>query len=109
MAQAIEQYANDIVLAIEGSLITIPNDLKSKGLLGDEDYDRIVNTQAIPPLQRANDLVQCVSRQVKIDPGQYQVFCSVLVKHCNLHSLLKILPKPDGESCYTAYASLQLD
>ena len=108
MAQAIEQYANDIVLAIEGSLITIPNDLKSKGLLGDEDYDRIVNTQATPPLQRANDLVQCVSRQVKIDPTQYQVFYSVLEKHPNLHSLLKILQKPDGESCYTAYTSLQL-
>ena len=108
MAHAIEEFANKIAQAIQGNLITIPNDLKSKGLLGDEDYDRIVNTQAISPLQRANDLVQCVSRQVKIDPGQYHVFCSVLEKHYNLHSLLKILPKPDGESCYTANMSLQL-
>ena len=102
MAQAIEQYANDIVLAIEGSLITIPNDLKSKGLLGDEDYDRIVNTQATPQLQRANDLVQRVIAQVKLDPTQYQVFYSVLEKYPNLQVLLKILPTPDGESCYTA-------
>ena len=102
MAQAIDEHANTIALAIEGNLTTVGNDLKWKGLLGDEDYGRIVNTQATPPLQRANDLVQCVSRQVKIDPRQYQVFCSILEKYCNLHSLLKKLPKPDGESCYTA-------
>ena len=101
MAHAIEEFANKIALAIQGNLITIPNDLKSKGLLGDEDYGRIVNTQATPPLQRANDLVQCVITQVKIDPGQYQVFYSVLEKHPNLQVLLKMLPTPDGESCYT--------
>ena len=102
MAHAIEEFANKIALAIQGNLITIPNDLKSKGLLGDEDYGRIVNTQAISPLQRANDLVQCVITQVKIDPTQYQVFYSVLEKHPNLQVLLKILPTPDGESYYIA-------
>ena len=102
MAHAIEEFANKIALAIQGNLVTIPNDLKSKGLLGDEDYGRIVNTQAISPLQRANDLVQCVITQVKIDLTQYQVFYSVLEKYPNLQVLLKILPTPDGESCYTA-------
>ena len=105
MAHAIEEFANKIALALQGNLITIPNDLKSKGLLGDEDYGRIVDTQATPQLQRANDLVQCVSRQVKIDPTQYQVFYSVLEKYQNLQVLLRILPTPDGESCYTACPS----
>ena len=101
MAEAIEQYANQIALAIQGSLTTVGNELKSKGLLGDEDYGRIVH-QATPPLQRANDLVQCVITQVQIDPTRYQVFYSVLEDHRNLQILLEILPKPNGESCYTA-------
>ena len=102
MAHAIEEFANDIALGIQGNLTIIANDLKSKGLLGDEDYDRIVNTPAISPLQRANDLVLCVYRQVKIVPTQYQVFYSVLEKHRNLQFLLNKLPKPNGEPCYTA-------
>ena len=100
--EAIERNTNDIARAIQGNLIIIANDLKPKGLLGDEDYDRIVNTQATPQLQRANDLVQRVIAQVKLDPTQYQVFYSVLEKYPNLQVLLKILPTPDGESCYTA-------
>ena len=70
MAQAIEVFANQTALEIQGNLMTISNDLKWKGLLGDEDYDRIVNSPATPPFQRAIDLVQCVSRLVKIDPTQ---------------------------------------
>ena len=104
--KAIEHNTNDIARAIEGNLTIIANDLKPKGLLGEEDYDRIVNTPATPPLQRANDLVQRVIVQVKIDPTQYQVFYSVLEDHLNLRVLLEILPKPNGEPCYTAYVSL---
>ena len=70
MAEAIEVHTCKIALSIEGSLTTIANDLKTKRLLSDEDYDRIVNTPATSPLQRANDLVQCVITQVKIDPTQ---------------------------------------
>ena len=103
MAHAIEEFANNIALAIHGNLATIANDLKYKGLLGEEDYGRIVETPATSPHQRANDLVQCVSRQVKIVPQQYQVFYGVLEKHHHLQILLKILPKPDGEPCYTLY------
>ena len=95
--KAIDENANDIARAIQGNLTIIANNLKSKGLLGDEDYDRIVNTPATPPLQRANDLVQCVYRQVKIVPKQYQVFYGVLEKHRNLQFLLEIIPKPNGE------------
>ena len=102
MAHAIEEYANNIARAMQGNLTTIANDLRSRGLLGDEDYGRIVETTATPPHQRANDLVQCVSRQVKIVPEQYQVFYGVLEQHNNLQVLLKILPKPDGKPCYTA-------
>ena len=102
MAQAIDEHANQIALAIQGSLTTVGNKLRPRGLLGDEEYGRIVDTQATPPLQRVNDFVQCVSRQVKLDPTQYQVFYSVLEKYPNLQVLLEILPTPDGESCYTA-------
>ena len=101
MAEAVGEHANTIALAIQGNLTTVGNELKSKGLLGDEDYGRIVH-QATPPLQRANDLVQCVITQVQIDPTRYQVFYSVLEDHRNLQILLEILPRPNGESCYTA-------
>ena len=102
MAHAIEEFANKIALAIQGNLTIIANDLKWKDLLGDEDYGKIVNTPAISQLQRANELVQCVSRQVQIDPGQYEVFYGVLEKHRNLQVLLKKLPKPNDEPCCTA-------
>ena len=48
MAEAVGEHANTIALAIQGSLTTVGNKLKSKGLLGDEDYGRIVY-QATPP------------------------------------------------------------
>ena len=51
MAEAVGEHANTIGLAIQGNLTTVGNELKSKGLLGDEDYGRIVH-QATPPLQR---------------------------------------------------------
>ena len=98
MAQvkAIQQNTNDIAETIQGSLERIANDLR--GWLGDGDYDRILNTQVGTPFQRANDLVQRVITQVKIDPGQYQVFYSVLEKRGHLDGVLKKLPKPEGES-----------
>ena len=101
MSHPIEEYASNIALAIQENLTIIANDLKCKRLLGDEDYGRIMDTTAIPALQRANDLVQCVSRQVKIGPKQYELFYGVLEKHRNLQVLLKTLPKPDDEPCYT--------
>ena len=100
--KAIRQNANDLAELIRGNLTLIANDLKGLQLLGDEDYDRIVNTKATPPLERANDLLQCVITPVKIAPTLYQDFYSVLEKYLNPHVLLKLLPKPEGESCYTA-------
>ena len=94
--KAIEQNANNIAQLIKGNLALIANDLRE--LLGDLDYDRIVQTPAIPQLERANDLVQCVLTQIKQDAMQYQVFYSAIAKHRNLQGLLRKLPKPDGES-----------
>ena len=93
-AEAIQENTNHIAKAIQGNLVLIANDLRK--LLGDVDYDRILNAQ-ITPFQRANDLVQCIITQVKTDSGQYQVFYSVLEKYPNLHGVLKKLPKPGGE------------
>lgn len=102
--KAIRQNANDLAELIRGNLTLIANNLKSLRLLGDEDYDRIVNTKATPPLERANDLLQCVITPVKIVPTLYQDFYNVLEKHLNPHVLLKLLPKPEGKSCYTSIA-----
>ena len=98
MAQvkAIQQNANQIAGAIQGNLEMIANDLR--GWLGDGDYGRIVNAQVGTPFQRANDLVQRVITQVRIDPGQYQLFYSVLEQYDDLHGVLKRLPEPEGES-----------
>ena len=98
--KAIEQNANDLAALIRGSLTLIANDLKGLRLLGDEDYDRIVNTKATPPLERANDLLQCIITPLKIAPTLYQDFYDVLEKYLNPQVLLKLLPKPEGESCY---------
>ena len=95
-AKAIQDNANHIAEAIQGDLERIANDLRE--MLGGGDYDRIVDVHVGTSFRRANDLVQCVITQVKIDPGQYQVFYSVLEKYPNVHGLLNKLPKPDGES-----------
>lgn len=98
--KAIQQNANDIAWAMQGNLELIANDLR--GCLGDGDYDAQVGT----PFQRANDLVQRIITQIRIDPGQYQVFYSVLGQHDNLHSVLKKLPKPEGEAVLLLCISL---
>ena len=97
-ARAIEQNINSIAKLISGNLTFIANDLKSKGLLGDEDYAGIVDTLAINPLQRANNLLRCVITQVEIAPKLHQVFYGVLEKHCNSQALAAILPKQVGKS-----------
>ena len=96
--EAIKESVNKIGKLIRGNLTTIANDLKWVKLLTDQDYDEIVNAPGIPPLQRANTLIQRVIAQVEIDPAQYEVFHGVLEKHLNPEVLRKILPKLDGES-----------
>ena len=103
--KAIKQNANHLAELIRGNLTLIANDLKGLQLLGNEDYDRIVNTKATPPLERASDLVQCVITPVKIAPTLYQDFYNVLENYLNPQVLVKLLPKPKGESCYTAWSS----
>ena len=92
--KSIEQCTNTIAMLISGNLTLIANDLRE--LLDDMDYSRIVSATATPPLQRANDLIQCVITQVKVDPAKYQVFYSVIKKYRTLQVLLKKLPEPDG-------------
>ena len=96
--KAVTENANDIADLIKGNLTTISNDLKHVKLLTDEGYDEIVNVTAIPPLRKANNLIQRVITQVKVDPAQYEVFCGVLEKHLNPEVVRNILPKLDGES-----------
>ena len=96
--EVVKENANKIANLIKGNLTTIANDLKHVKLLTDEDYDEIVSTPAISPLQRANTLIQRVIPQVEVDPAQYEVFRGVLEKHLNPEVLRKILPKLDGES-----------
>ena len=98
--KAIEQNANDLAKLIRGNLTLIANDLKGLQLLGDEDYDRVVNTKATPPLERANDLLQRIITPVKVASPLYQDFYNVLEKYLNPQVLLKLLPKPEGKSCY---------
>ena len=105
--KAIKQNANDLGELIRGNLTLIANDLKGLRLLGDEDYDRVVNTKSTPPLERANDLLQCVITQVKIAPALYQDFYNVLEEYLNPQVLLNILPKPEeGESRYTEQSGI---
>ena len=105
--KAIEQNANVLAGVIRGNLTLIANDLKGLQLLGDKDYDRIVNAQATRPLERANDLLQCIITPVKIAPTLYQDFYNVLEKYLNPQVLLNILPEPEeGESCYTERSSI---
>ena len=105
--KAIEQNANDLARLIRGNLAPITNDLKGLRLLSDDYYERFVNTRATPPLERANELLQCIITQVKIAPTMYQDFYNVLEKYLNPQVLLKILPKPEeGESCYTALSGI---
>ena len=93
--KSIEQNTNTIAMLISGNLTLIANDLRE--LLDDLDYSRIVSTTATPPLQRANDLIQCVITHIKVDPRKYQVLYSVIKKYRTLQVLLKKLPEPDGE------------
>ena len=102
--KAIEQNAIHLAGLICGNLTLIANDLKGLRLLSDDDYDRVVNTKATPPLKRANDLLQCMITPVKIAPTLYQDFYNVLEKYLNPQVLLYILPKPEGESCYTEWS-----
>ena len=46
--KAIEQEANKIAEPMQGNLVHIANDLKASRMLGDEDYDIIVNNTTIP-------------------------------------------------------------
>ena len=96
--KAIEENANKLAELMQRSLYSIANDLKYPGLLSVEEHSKIVN-DANPPLPRANELIQCVISQVKVEESQYQVFYSILWdKHKNLQTLLMKLPKPHGES-----------
>ena len=96
--KVVKENANKIAKLIKGNLTIIANDLQHVKLLTDQDYDEIVNAPAIPPLQRANTLIQRVIAQVEVDPAQYEIFRGVLEKHLNPEVLRKILPKLDGES-----------
>ena len=104
--KAIKQNTNELAKQIRGKLTFIANDLKDLQLLGDEDYDRVVNTKANPPLERANDLLQFVITQVTIAPTLYQSFYNVLKKYLNPQVLLKLLPEPEGESRYTEQSGI---
>ena len=104
--KAIKQNANDLAGLIRGNLTLIANDLKGLRLLGDEDYDRVVNAKVTPPLERANDLLQCIITPVKVAPTLYQDFYVVLEKYFNPQVLLKLLPEPEGELCYTEQSSI---
>ena len=58
-----------------GDLERIANDLRE--MLGGGDYDRIVDVHVGTSFRRANDLVQRVITQVKIDPSLLQCFREV--------------------------------
>ena len=90
----LECNANGIAKIIEGEIIPIANDMKD--CLGPMDYSRIVNTPAVPPLERANTLVQRVITQVEVEPQKFHRFTDVLKKHGKLSSV-KRLVDPDGE------------
>jgi len=90
----LERNANGIAKIIEGEIIPIANDMK--GCLGAMDYSRIVNTPAVPPLERANTLVQRVITQVEVEPKHFHTFTDVLKKHGKLSSV-RSLVDPDGE------------
>ena len=100
--KAIEREANKIAELMQGNLLHIANDLKASRMLGDEDYDTIVNNTT-PQFQRANYLLQRVITQVKTVQTQYQVFYDVLEKHLNPDVLARILPKPGERQYYAAY------
>ena len=104
--KAIKQNVNDLAKLIRGKLTLIANDLKGLLLLSDEEYDRVVNTKATPPLERANDLLQFVITQVERAPTLYQDFYNVLENYLNPQVLLKLLPEPEGELCYTEQSSI---
>ena len=98
VVEAIQLHVNAFTKLIQGSIVSVCNDLKSQGLLGEEDYDGIVNGKN-PPCERANDLIQLVITRVKVEALQYQVFYSILWdKHKNLHIWLKKLPESHCES-----------
>ena len=90
----LECNANGIAKIIEGEIVPIANDMKD--CLGPMDYSRIVNTPAVPPLERANTLVQRVITQVEVEPQKFHHFTKVLKKHGKLNSV-KRLVDPDGE------------
>ena len=90
----LEHNANGIAKIIEGEIIPIANDMKD--CLSDMDYSRIVNTPAVPPLERANTLVQRVITQVEVEPEQFQHFTGVLRNHGKLSSVRRLVD-PDGE------------
>ena len=90
----LECNANGIAKIIEGEIVAIANDMKD--CLGPMDYSRIVNTPAVPPLERANTLVQRVITQVEVEPQKFHRFTDVLKKHGKLSSV-KRLVDPDGE------------
>ena len=98
----LERNANGIAKIIEGEIVPIANDMKS--CLGPMDYSRIVKTPAVPPLERANTLLQCVITQVEVLPELFHTFTSVLKKHGKFRSV-KRLVDPDGE--FDIFATLQ--
>ena len=93
----LERHANMIAKTIEGKIIPIANDMRH--CLSDMDYSEIVNTPAIPPLQRANTLVQRVITQVEVEPKQFHTFADVLKKHGMLSSVRELVDL-DGEFSY---------
>jgi len=106
----LERNANGIAKIIEGEIIPIANDMKD--CLGAMDYSRIVNTPAVPPLERANTLVQRVITQVEVEPERFHTFTDVLKKHGKLSSV-RSLVDPDGEfdtfNMHNEFTSLILD
>ena len=94
----IRENANKIANLVAGELIPIANDLNRVHLINRGSYDKIVSTPAIPPLQRANTLIQHIIPQVEVDPAQYEIFRGVLEKHIKPDVLRVILPNPGGES-----------
>ena len=102
----LERSANGIAKIIEGELIPIATDLKAKSFLGDMEYNTIAKTPAIPPLERANTLVQHVITQVDVAPEKFHHFTDVLKKHGKLSSVKRLID-PDGE--FDTHCKLKFD
>ena len=95
----IDQYASTTSDAVAScaSVHKIAEKLMEKGFISPELRSDILDNPSLPPRERSRRLVDAVRTQIKLNPGQFEVFIGILEEQPSLKSLATRLKEDCGK------------